>query len=67
MVEKNLLQLCYMPGFCEEVRTSSEMRIFAPPLKSRAPPLGKVSMKDQSENLTFFGRLGSTLRKKVFL
>jgi hypothetical protein len=29
---------------------------FAPPLKSRAPePLGKVSMIDQSENLTFFG------------
>jgi hypothetical protein len=31
-----------------------------------APPLGKVSMIDQSENLTFFGCLGSTLRKKVF-
>jgi hypothetical protein len=39
-------------------------RIFAPPLKSHAPPLGKVSMIDQSENLTFFG---STLREKVFL
>jgi hypothetical protein len=24
-------------------------------------------MIDQSENLTFFGYLGSTLRKKVFL
>ena len=32
-----------------------------------APPLGKVSMIDQSENVTFFGFLGSTLRKKVFL
>jgi hypothetical protein len=29
-------------------------------------PLGAVSMIDQSENLAFFGCLGSTLRKKVF-
>ena len=36
-----------------------------PPLQSDAPPLGKVSMIDQSENLTFFGSLGSTLRKNV--
>ena len=43
------------------------LRIFAPPLKSHAPPLGKVSMIDQSENVRFFGCLGSTLRKKVFL
>jgi hypothetical protein len=43
------------------------LRIFAPPQKSHAPPLGKVSMIDQSENLTFFGCLGSTLRKSVFL
>jgi hypothetical protein len=27
----------------------------------------EVSMIDQSENWTFFGCLGSTLRKKVFL
>jgi hypothetical protein len=38
-----------------------------PPLQSDAPPLGKVSMIDQSENLTFFASLGSTLRKNVFL
>jgi hypothetical protein len=27
--------------------------VFAPPQKSHTPPLGKVSMIDQSENLTF--------------
>jgi hypothetical protein len=42
------------------------LRIFAPPLKSHAPPLEKVSVIDQSQNLTFFGCLGSTLRKQVF-
>ena len=51
-------------------RCASPLRLFncfAPSLKSHAPPLGKVSMIDRSENLTFFGCLGSTLRKKVFL
>jgi hypothetical protein len=42
-------------------------RTFALPLKSDALPLGKVSMIDQSKNLTFFGCFGSTLRKKVSL
>jgi hypothetical protein len=37
------------------------------PEKSYAPPLVEVSMIDESENLTFFGCLGSTLFKKVFL
>jgi hypothetical protein len=47
-----------MAGFLGEVRTSSEIvytspENFAIPLKRHAPPLGKVSMIDQSENLTF--------------
>ena len=37
------------------------LRIFAPPLKCHEPPIRKVSMIDQSENLTFFGCLWSTL------
>ena len=41
-------------------------RIFAPPLKRHAPVLEKVSMIDQSQKLTSFGCLVSTLRKKVF-
>jgi hypothetical protein len=43
-------------GRCGEVRDrfAAPLRIFEPPLKSHAPPLGKVSMTDQSENLTFF-------------
>ena len=48
-------------------RFAPPLRIFAPALKSHPRLLGKVSMIDQSENLTFFGCLGSTLRKKVFL
>ena len=42
---------------------------FTPPMKREKGkvPLGKVSMIDQNENLTFLGCLGSTLRKKVFL
>ena len=55
------------------MRTSPEivlhlpcMVIIAPPLEHHAPPLGKISMIDQSEKLTFFGCLGSTVRKKVF-
>jgi hypothetical protein len=39
---------------------------FATPLRIFVPPLGKVSIIDESENLTFFGCLGSIHRKKVF-
>jgi hypothetical protein len=39
------------------VRFAPPLIIFAPPLKSHAPRLGKVSMIDQRENLTFFGCL----------
>ena len=40
-------------------RFAPPLRIFAPPLKNHALPLGlgKVSMIDQIENLTFFGLL----------
>ena len=54
-------ELWSWPDF--EWRCGPPLIIFAPPLKSHALPLGKVSMIDQSANLTFFGCLGSTLRK----
>ena len=52
---------------CAPDHFAPPVRIFALPLKSHALLLGNVSMIDQSENLTFFGCLASTLRKNVFL
>jgi hypothetical protein len=73
--ENNVCYVMYnMAGFWGDVwggahlpwdRFAPPLRIFAPPLKRCAPSLGKVSMIDQSETLTFFGCLGSTLCKKV--
>jgi hypothetical protein len=47
-----------MAGFWGEVWGDADLPWdhFAPPLKSHAPPLGKVLMIDLTENLTFFGR-----------
>jgi hypothetical protein len=43
-------------------RFAPPLRIFASFLKSHAPLLGKVSMIDQSGNLTFFGSLVEVCR-----
>ena len=51
-----------MAGFWGEVWGGAHL-----PWDRFAPPLRIFAMIDQSENLTFFGCIGYTLRKKVFL
>ena len=56
-------------------RCTPPLRVFTSPLRlfCTSPenlytcPFWKISMMDESENLTFFGCLGSTLCKNVFL